>query len=207
MRTRSGGPAARRRFEATRTDAGCLVSHLRWAKHPHFASSEWILCETPAWKTCVQLPKSLMLKIQFKVSLGGLPSLQEQYFLSLPLWLQGIPAAQMWRPKRWQSLSNRGPVAPNYCAVTSDSNSCISKAREIIWDVRKKKNPRSVARSHGWAKWKTATRGRPALIFFGGGVRVKWLQKIIWTFRRRNMNDKWLLCNEVYGCRSIVFPQ
>lgn len=38
--------------------------------------------------------------------------------------------------KLWQSLSNQGPVALNYWAVTSNNNSCISKAHEIMRDIK-----------------------------------------------------------------------
>lgn len=64
--------------------------------------------------------------------------------------------------KLWQSLSNQGPVALNYWAVTSNNNSCISKAHEIIWDL---KPLWSTMRSWRSSKWKMANRRRPLLIW------------------------------------------
>lgn len=75
-----------------------------------------------------------------------------------PTLARRIPCGISMSAKLWQSLSNQGPVALNYWAVTSNNNSCISKAHEIIGDI---KLPLVCWRC---GKWKMADR-RPLLIW------------------------------------------
>lgn len=79
-----------------------------------------------------------------------------------PTLAQRIPHGISMSAKLWQSLSNQGPVALNYWAVTSNNNSCISKAHEIIGDI---KTLWFAARSGRCIKWKMANRRRPVLIW------------------------------------------
>lgn len=102
------------RSEPTHTVTKCLVWHL-WVENTHtllllcLIWMDFTASKTPAWKMCVKKPKcqrggswretgglgekgnSLMEKRQYKVCVGGLPSLWEKYHSHIHSGLQDSP--------------------------------------------------------------------------------------------------------------------
>lgn len=82
-----------------------------------------------------------------------------------------------------QSLSNQGPIALNYWAVTSNINPCIWKAHEIIRDIK------AQLRSWRHRKWKMANRGRPVLIRDSALSQTE--VAVEDCLNRKRMDDEW----------------